>query len=139
MILLFIMIDRYRKQLNRANKWKSDYFAIKSVLDDERNKVDLVARLAGVNLKEAEKEARKKGLWKEPESWMGHHPMDVNEEWWKYETRKRSDDIKPKKKSFKDIDIAKIAAEIKAKKKGLWPEPESWKDRNTGALKKKLK
>ena len=100
MILLFIMIDKYRKQLNRADKWKSDYFAIKSVLDDERNKVDLVSRLAGVNLKEAEKEARKKGLWKEPEPW----------------TRKKSDDSKPKKSCFKDIDIAKIAAEIKARK-----------------------
>ena len=40
MMLLFVMIDKYRKQLNRANKWKSDYFAIKSTLDRERNNAD---------------------------------------------------------------------------------------------------
>jgi len=69
MMLLFTMIDKYRKQLKRANKWRSDYFAIKSTLDRVCQKMD---------------------------------------------------DIKPKKK-------------------GLWPDPESWEDRNTGALKKRLK
>ena len=95
MILLFIMIDKYRKQLNRANKWKSDYFAIKSTLDRERNNADKLPF---------------------DKDWYGYHPMDVNEEYWKYETRKRSDDVKPKKKSFKDIDIAAIAAKIEAEK-----------------------
>ena len=35
-----MLYNRYRIQLNRANKWKSDYFAIKSTLDRERNNAD---------------------------------------------------------------------------------------------------
>lgn len=36
--LLYIMINKYRKQLKRADKWKADYWACKSALDVERSK-----------------------------------------------------------------------------------------------------
>ena len=36
--LLYIMINKYRKQLKRADKCKADYWACKSALDVERSK-----------------------------------------------------------------------------------------------------
>ena len=40
LMLIFIVINKYRKAQKRYLSWKADYFAIKSVLDAERNNVD---------------------------------------------------------------------------------------------------
>jgi len=40
LMLIFIVVNKYKKAQKRYLSWKADYFALKSVLDAERNNAD---------------------------------------------------------------------------------------------------
>jgi len=48
-ILLWIMIDKYRNQFKRANGWKADYIACKQTLDEKNKRFKTLQRYCKEN------------------------------------------------------------------------------------------
>mgnify|MGYP003640995490 FL=1 len=48
-LLIYIMIDKYRKQLKRANGWKADYIVCKQLLDERNSKFKTLQRYCEEN------------------------------------------------------------------------------------------